>query len=238
MVNDFASRRSITVAVAVAVSLALTACGSGNQAVDTTAPQSASTPTKETKANLGQIVESGFGQSGQYVWVTALVKNMSDHGGQTVTVNFNLLDKAGKILKSESQVESFDLANQLRAVGTQVDVGLKGKVASVQSTLLVKDEDAFKESKTDLGIFKSDSIAADQYDNTVWHAKLTIKNPTAEPLQSPRIGVICKGADGKVNGGGSEYPELVPPSGRVVVDPHLITNGRPSTCTAYVAAGM
>jgi hypothetical protein len=57
-------------------------------------------------------------------------------------------------------------------------------------------------------------------------------------LQSPRIGVICKGADGKVNGGGSDYPDLVPPSGQIVIDPNLITTGKPATCTAYVAAGM
>ncbi len=63
-----------------------------------------------------------------------------------------------------------------------------------------------------LWTFRTDSITTDHYDNTLWHAKFTIKNPTDEPLQSPRIGVICKGADGKVNGGGSDYPDLVPPS--------------------------
>ncbi|WP_405064443.1 hypothetical protein OG474_23065 [Kribbella sp. NBC_01505] len=228
----------LPLAAALAVSLALTACGSEKQSVDTSAPQSASTPTTEKKAGLGQIVESGFGQSGQYVWVTALVKNMSDHGGQTVTVNFNLLDKSGAILKSASQVESFNVANQLQAVGTQVDVGLKDKVASVQPTLLVKEEGAFPESKTDLGSFKAGSITKDQYVDTLWHAKFTIKNPTDQPLQSPRIGVICKGTDGKVNGGGTDYPDLVPPSGQVVIDPNLITTGKPTTCTAYVAAGI
>ncbi|WP_405064494.1 hypothetical protein OG474_23335 [Kribbella sp. NBC_01505] len=179
----------LPLAAALAVSLVLTACGSEKQSVDTSAPQSASTPTTEKKAGLGQIVESGFGQSGEYVWVTALVKNMSDHGGQTVTVNFNLLDESGAILKSASQVESFNVANQLQAVGTQP-------------------------------------------------AKFTIKNPMDQLLQSPRIGVICKGTDGKVNGGGTDYPDLVPPSGQVVIDPNLITTGKPATCTAYVAAGI
>jgi hypothetical protein len=233
-----AKRHSLALAVTLAFSLTLSACGSGAENVDTGAPQSGSTPTEEKKGNHGQIVESGFGQSGQYVWVTALVKNLSDHGGQTVTVNFNLLDRNGKILKSEAQVESFNLANQLRAVGTQVDVGQRVKVASLQPTLLVKDEGTFEETKTDLGTFKADNITSDQYNKTQWHAKFTIKNPTDEPLQSPRIGVICKGADGKVNGGGSDYPDLLPPSGQIVIDPQLITTGKPATCAAYVAAGM
>lgn len=231
-------RRLLALAATLAISLTLTACGSADEDVDTGAPQSGSTPTEDKKDNLGEIVESGFGQSDQYVWVTALVKNLSDHGGQTVTVNFDLLDKNGKILKSESQVESFNVANQLRAVGTQVDVGQGVQVASLQPTLLVKDEGTFEETKTDLGTFKADSITVDQYVKTLWHAKFTIKNATAEALQSPRIGVICKGADGKVNGGGSDHPDLVPPSGQVVIDPQLITTGKPTTCTAYVAAGM
>lgn len=48
----------------------------------------------------------------------------------------------------------------------------------------------------------------------------------------------CNGSDGKVYGGGPEYPDRVPPAGRIVIDPNLITTGKPTMCTAYVAAGM
>jgi len=135
--------------------LALCGCGSSSSdTVETTDPQSGSStsPTQDS-GKQGEIVESGFGQNGQYVWVTALVKNLSDHGGQTVTVSFNLMDKSGNVIDTESQVESFNIAGQQLAVGTQADVGKGKQVASIQPTLLVEDEDTFPETDTDLGTY-------------------------------------------------------------------------------------
>lgn len=174
----------------------------------------------------------------QYVWVTALVKNLSDNGGQTVTVSFNVMDDSGEVITTAEQVESFNIADQELAVGTQVDVGPRVRVGSVEPTLLIEDEGAFEETEADLGKFGATSIQSDQYDKSTWHAKFTIENATDEVQKSPRIGIICHGKDGKINGGGSEFPELVPPSGQIVLDPYLITSGKPKTCTAYVASGM
>lgn len=192
------------------------------------------TETEEAEEEQGSLIDSGFGQSGQYVWVTALVENVSDHGGQTVTVNFNALDESGKVINSVSQVGSFDIAGQRVAVGTQMDVGPRVKVASVEPTLLVEDEGIFEEIDMDYGSVEATSITQEQYVDDQWVAKFAIKNPTDEPLQNLGIGIICKGQNGNINGGGVEFPELIPPSGEVVIEPHLITSGEPRSCTAYV----
>lgn len=224
--------------------LLLLGCGSSSSdTVQTTAPQSGSSRSPSESGKQGEIVESGFGQStgtnAQYVWVTALVKNLSDHGGQTVTVNFNLMDKSGKVVDTESQVEGFNIAGQQLALGTQADVGRGVTIASVQPTLLVEDQGTFPEIDTDLGSYPASSITPDQYDKSQWHATFVIKNPTDQLLKSPRIGIICHGADGKVNGGTSEFPNLVPASGQIVVKTlSLITSGKPKDCIAYVGAGI
>lgn len=222
---------------------AFTGCGGSDpDTVETGEPETGSSDSSEPSDDKrGGIMESGFGQpkgmNSQYVWVTALVKNLSDHGGQTVTVSFNLMDESGGVIATTEQVESFNIEDQELAVGTQVDVGSRVQVASVEPTLLVEDDGTFEETDVDLGHSVADSIKVDQYSNDTWHAKFTIENPTDEPLQDPRIGIICHGADGKVNGGGSEYPELVPPSGQIVLDPYLTVSGKPKDCTAYVASG-
>lgn len=191
-------------------------------------------PSDETEEEQGSLLDSGFGQSGQYVWVTAIVENVSDHGGQTVTVNFNALDASGEVVGSVSQVNSFSIAGQVLAVGTQLDVGKRVKVVSIEPTLLVEDDGTFEETNVDYGTVDASSIELEEYMDDQWVAKFTIKNPDSEPLQSPSIGVACKGADGKINGGGVDFPELIPPNGEVVIQPYLMTSGKPAACTAYV----
>ena len=56
-----------------------------------------------------------------------------------------------------------------------------------------------------------------------------MKNTDTKPLKDLRIGVICKDRAGKVIGGGSDYPDLVPPSGE---------SGSASSCTAYIGPGI
>jgi hypothetical protein len=81
-------------------------------------------------------------------------------------------------------------------------------------------------------------IGVDQYAKNQWHAKFTIENSTSDPLQSARIGITCWGAHGTINGGGAKFPDLIAPSGQVVIDPSLITYRKPETCKSYVAQGM
>ena len=57
-------------------------------------------PTRERSSlekEQGAILESGFGQGDdEYVGLVAIVKNKSDHAGQTVTVSFNIKDASGE----------------------------------------------------------------------------------------------------------------------------------------------
>ncbi|RZI96230.1 MAG: hypothetical protein EOO67_00855 [Microbacterium sp.] len=183
----------------------------------------------------GAIVESGFGQGeDEYVWVTALVENKSDRVGQTVTVSFNIKDDSGEVVSTTEQVESFSSPGQMLAVGTQADLDPGVRAASVEATLLVEDENTF-EGGDDLGTAKAEYKEGEYGES---EARYTVKNPTDKPVKDPRIGVICKDKDGKVNGGGSDFPTLVPPNGEIKLATYVIVSGAPEGCTAYVAPGF
>ena len=174
---------------------------------------------------------SGFGQKDEYVWVTSLVHNNSDKVGQTVTVQFNALDAAGTLVKSGSQIESFSRVGQDLAVGTQLDVPKGSKIATVEATLLIED----------LGVFSSEpfpemktttvKVVADQYGGAT--ANFELSNPTGNPVKSPRLGIICYNAAKKIIGGGVDFPELVPASGKVAVEAHILTTGKPASCKVF-----
>jgi hypothetical protein len=237
--------RSKALAVSVvAVALLASGCGGQKDVVEqktadapvTTADapvpsaSSTSTPTKDA----GSLVASGFGQKDQYVWVTALVHNNSEQVGQTVTVQFNAKDAAGKLVKSESQVESFSRVGQDLAVGTQTEVPKGSKVATVEATLLIEDSgifssEPFPEMKTTPVKF-----VPDQYGGVT--ANFELSNPTNKPVQSPRLGIICYDAAKKIIGGGSDFPELVPPAGKVAVEGSILTTGKPASCKVFTSA--
>ncbi|WP_143780751.1 hypothetical protein, partial [Ornithinimicrobium sp. CNJ-824] len=75
--------------------------------------------------------------------MTALVHNNSAYVGQTVTVNFNVLDDEGNILASESQVESFSLPEADHIIGTQVSLSPGDAAAEVEAALDVEASGAF-----------------------------------------------------------------------------------------------
>ncbi|GAA2358304.1 hypothetical protein [Dactylosporangium salmoneum] len=43
----------------------------------------------------------------------------------------------------------------------------------------------------------------------------------------------CYDAANKIIGGGSEYPDLVPPSGKIAVEGHILTSGKPAACKVF-----
>jgi len=222
-------------AVALVAALALVGCGTADDkdVVEKAGPKSGRSGDAESPAEQGQLLEYGFGQEGQYVQAVAVVKNASDHGGQTVTVSVNFLDAAGTTITTESQVDSFNYAGQTTAVVVFADLGdVKQKVASIEPTLLVEDEGTFEETEEDFGTADG-KVKKDQFGS--WTAKFTIANPTAEPLKSPHIGVACKNASGDIIGGGFDFPDLVPPNGDIVIEPDLTVSGKPAECTAYIA---
>jgi hypothetical protein len=197
------------------------------------------TSTSEKATSAGgpaKLLQAGFGRAGEYAWVTSLVENTSQDVGQFVTVQFNLLDSSGKILASESQVEQFSRLREKLVLGTQVELPKKGKVAKVAATLDVGDPDDTTKPFPEITASKA-KISKQEF-GSGWTARFEVMNPTNKALKSPRIGVICYNASHKVIGGGSDFPTLVPPSGRSVVDVDVMTTGRPSNCQAYAGPGI
>ena len=169
--------------------------------------------------------------------VTSLVQNQSeDNVGRFVTVQFNLYDKSGELIASTEQVESFSRADQALVLGTQVDVPDKGKVAKVEATLAMSEYDG---GSTDSGPeIKTGKVkfAEDEYGGSV--ARFEVYNATKSALKDVRVGVICFDSKGRVNGGGSDYPELIPPSGKVLSQTSLIVSGTTERCEAYAGPGI
>lgn len=213
----------------------LSSCGSDSDSVDQNSSGSGNngSSTKSDKSKAA-IVESGFGQQDEFAWVTAVVENKSDHGGQTVTVTYNLKNATGKVVATGSQVEGFTGAGQKIAVGTQVELDKGVKPTSMDATLLVEDQGTFQESEVQWDPVPA-KVIKDEFNGVT--ARFTVKNPTSKPLKDLRNGVVCKDKAGKINGGGVDFPELVPPSGEILSNASVLTTGIPAACTAYLSTG-
>lgn len=184
------------------------------------------------------LVDSGFGAQYGYAWTIARVRNDDDHAGQTVTVNFNLLDQSGELLASGSQVSHFSWPGQVLPVATQVEVPKGKKPATVEATVLVEDEGTFDDQTSeDWGKFPG-KIYQPEYSDS-YGARFEVTNPTDDPLEGASFQVVCTNEAGKIVGGAGEYPELIPASGRVLVDASsLYTTTEPAECTGYLAPWM
>lgn len=205
--------------------LLLAGCGSGesNDSADS---------KPRTKATA-VVVESGFGQRGQYVSGVAVVQN---DGAETVTANFNFLDATGEIISSESQVELMTRSDQKAAIHGFSDLGdgSVAKVASVEVSISTKRR--VTENSPDLGAVDGE-VYTDSYG--LWSSKFRIQNPTDKPLESAQLSVACYDATGKIIGGGSGSPELVPPKGEILYDSAILNiSGKPSKCTGYLSPSV
>lgn len=226
--------RTLAVVLAAAGAVALTACSGTPSSVETNTSKAASEAPGKNAADsksAGQLVGSGFGQSDEYVWVTSLVKNTASTVGQTVTVQFNVYDKADKLVGSTEQVESFRSVGQLLAVGTQLDLEPGVKAARVKATLQVKDDGTFSSDPFPLIKTSAVKIGKDEFGGV--SGTFDVINPTDKPLENSRIGVICYNAKKEIIGGSSEFPDLVPPADKYHVTSTLNVSGTPDSCTAY-----
>jgi hypothetical protein len=195
----------------------------------------------EPEGKRARLLRSGFGQSGRYAWVTSLVENQAqDNVGQFVTVGFTLLDSDGEILAKADQVERFSRADEKLAVGTQVDIPDRGKVAKVKAATMEVGELPNVETepfpKITTGKVKVVRSEYSEYGDRV--GRVRVNNPTDESLKSPRVSLICLNAKDRVIGGGSAYPELVPPAGKVLAEVTLIASGKIKRCEAYAGPGL
>ena len=217
------------------LALSATAC-SGSDTVDQKSSTGSSDKTKAPDpAKKSVILETGFGQSDEYVSLPALVENRTDHGGQTVTVSYNIKNEAGELIQTETQVESFSYAGQKLALVGWAEVKGRQTVGSVDATLLVEEDGIGEESDVRIEPIEA-KVTKGEYGG--FTATYKVKNPTTEALQDLRIGVICKDKNGKISGGGSDYPDLVPPSGEIVLATDVTASVVPATCTAYVGPGF
>jgi hypothetical protein len=252
-----AVRRPVVVAALSAAALVLTGCGSSSSTSQETTAASSGAPSVEpsdsgTSAQPAEdgaagdtahtLVKSGFGVSNfgaqdEYAWVSALVRNDSDNSGATVIVNFNLLDAAGNIITSASQTEAFSRPDELLVLGTQVEVPAGSSPTSLEATAQVQypgigPTEPFPELPVG-----PVTVAKEGFGGYV--ASAVLSNPTADPLNSPRVGVICLNAAGAIIGGSSIFPDLVPPDGQVKVSTSsLIVSGEPASCEMYAGAPL
>lgn len=224
--------RPVFIACAAAV-FAMSGCGGGGDEPGSGSPSPSATASN-APSELGTLKASGFGQADEYVWATAVVHNNSEYVGQTVTVSFNVLDAAGEILGTESQVESFVRPGADHVIGTQVALEPGQKAATVEATLDVEASGTFSDKPfpdmpvSDLKV----AAGAGGYPAV----SFVVSNPLTVPLKDARIQLACTDASGAINGGGSDYPELIPAGGKIKVDAHVIASGEPADCTVFVGA--
>lgn len=216
----------------MAAVLALSACGgaAGTKSATETATAAGASPSESAPAELGTIKESGFGQNGEYVWATAVVHNNSKYVGQTVTVQFNVMDSEGEILGSESAVEPFYRPDADHALGAQVDLEPGQKAATVEATLDVEATGAFSD-KSFPEVSTGKVAVSEKYG--AHEASFEVTNPLSVAMKSPRIAVVCRKGSDDIIGGGTTYPELVPASGKAMVDAHILVTGDPAGCDIF-----
>lgn len=222
----------------VAIALLASGCAGEKDVVEQkTAGAGSASPTAAVPTKpAGSLVASGFGQKDGYVWVTSLVHNDSDRVGQTVTVQFNALDAAGALVKSTSQVESFSRVGQDLAVGTQMDVPGGVQIAAVEATLLIEDNRAFSSEPAPEMKTTPVTVVPNQYGSST--ANFELSNPTDQMVKNLRLGIICYDAANTIVGGGMNFPDLVPPSGKIAVEAHILTTGTPASCKAFDGGSM
>lgn len=237
---------------ALLVGALLAGCGvAGSQTATPTAgassaavtPSAAATPSPTASAQASdaqpaaKLVKAGFGQRDQYVWVTSIVQAVGDDAvGKFITVQFNVLDRSGKILASIDQVEALTSKGQKIALGTQVDLpSAKVKAAKVEATLAVGNDTG--DPPGDFNVTATPAtVGKDEYGGLT--ATFQLINSGSGRVKDARVGVVCMNKAGDIVGGTSDYPDLIPPHGKIRVDAPLTTTGTPATCEVYPGPGL
>lgn len=181
-----------------------------------------------------EIVESGFGQGGDYVQGIVVVTTDDEAAvGESVTVSVNFLDAGGKILATEEQVESFSWAGQMLVMPVWGDLSdqSKAKVATIDPSVSISDYGMGEEAQPELPALQAGEIKAGEYGG--FQASFEFTNEGDSDLDSMRVGVVCKDAQGTIIGGGSTYPDAHT-NKTIRIDADLTVSKKPTTCTAYL----
>lgn len=178
------------------------------------------------------VLEFGFGQRDENVWVTAVVTDEGQNTGKYITANFNLLDASGDVLESETQVEQLTWKGQKLVLGTQVSLdSAKTKVASIDVDTSVGNA---SEDTSDRPQFTTGPAKVSKDDYGTYVASFEVMNPTAKQITDLRIGVVCYNSAGTIIGGDSVFPDLVPANGKIKAETlSMIVSGKPASCKAF-----
>lgn len=215
----------------LAVAALLSACGT-TTATDDEKPTTGG-GGGEKKPSL-KVVASGFGQSDQYVQAMVIVTTHSKASvGEFATASVNFLDAGGEILGTEEQVEDFKWIGQELVLPVWLDLSenSKAKVASIEVSTKISNYGSAEQPASPLAPVEAKSITKNEYGAPT--AVFEFTNPKDEELSSPRIGIVCYDAAGKIVGGSSEYPELVAAGKTVRIDSDVTVSGTPASCKAF-----
>ena len=148
--------------------------------------------------------------------------------GEFVTASVNFLDSDGQILATAEQVESFKWVGQKLAMPvTPSELGRGAKVAKIDTSVSLSDYGTVEEPKTPLPVLESTEIKRGEYGGVI--ASFALTNETDTDMKSPRIGVVCYNAGGRIIGGTSTYPDLVPAGKTIRIDAEPTVSARPTT---------
>ena len=202
---------------------------SGTKAV-AESPRSTSQSAAEAEPSNAKVEAVGFGRpaGSDYLWSSSIVSGVEP--GQFAVVSFNLLGPDGKIVATEAQTEESINPNAKMIVGTQVKVPNGKEVTRVEASIGATDyKNTSKPKLQDVILEVSDyAIGEDKYGQPT--AEAIITNPSNQQVKQARIGIACFNDKGDIIGGGSNYPDLIPPGGKVKVDASVQVSQKPARC--------
>lgn len=180
--------------------------------------------------STARVVQAGFGQDRDTVWVSAEVENLTGSDGAFLVANFNLFDAAGNLVKTASQTERFGFEMTRMYIGTMVSLDRGTVVEKVEATANAKvySTDPDPDFNMTLKVGEVQFVHAD----FTSEARVPISNPSDQVVPSARVAVACFNTAGQIIGGGSTFPDSIAARGTVLAEAQVHVAGTPSRCSA------
>lgn len=191
-----------------------------------------SSSDSQPAAKQGRLMESGFGQNAEQVGLAAIVKNVSDHTGQTVNISFNVKDTDGELLETVQESGYFSWKGQELAIVAETSLDEGEKVGSVETTLIIEDSGSGDDQESsNLGTADAE-LVSDGYGGST--AKVKVKNRTKNVLKNPYIAVVCRDGGGKIAGSGYTFPDLIGAGSEYADDASVTVSPDAESCKSYM----
>lgn len=185
------------------------------------------TPTAE-------VIDFGLAQSSYTTEAIVLATTNSEAAiGEFATVTVNFLDAGGKILATESQVESFNwVGQQLVFPVTPTDLDDNVKVASIEPSISFSDYGMAEPSKPPMPVLDATEIKKGEFSD--YTVAFGFTNDTDADLKDLRIGVVCYDPAKKIIGGTSTYPDVAPAGKTIRIEADPTVSEKPASCKGFV----